>query len=97
LAVALFSNSGKADAYIQQGHLTNPQTLQPNRLELVGLLAEAFRQGICWAALDPTADHATKLYDLRSVLKAARTELQLAATRDPSRTSFPGKDAGEPG
>lgn len=87
LAIACFSSEAKAKAYAAANCSTAFTLVRPDRTTLIQLLAECFRQGISFAALDPTGSQARSIFRLREVLAAARESL--IATRQNLKGSQP--------
>ncbi len=75
IAVALFSVRDLAEAYAHANYSNQSQIIQPSRIELLRVLVECFRQGVRYAALDPSATQTRRIFELRQVLAAAKEEL----------------------
>ena len=79
-AVAFFSSEERAADYAQLNCPQPHSLVQFDQHALIRLLADCFRQGSRYAALDPTASQARQLFVLRDVLTAARSMLQNSRT-----------------
>ncbi len=78
-ALALFSDEPAAERYAQQyctDAATEYRVAQFSSIELVAVLAECYRMGMRWAALNPEGAAAQQLFVLRDVLAAARQRLR---------------------
>ncbi len=72
VALALFSDQAKADAYAHSLVGRSCNVIHPSQRELLGLMIQCFQQQIVYAVLDPTETQASRIFQLREVLKAAR-------------------------
>lgn len=73
-ALALFSDEVQASAYVRGLNTANCQVRQPTRRELLALMISCYQQQVLYAVLDPNAQTARRIFQLRDVLKAAQTE-----------------------
>ena len=74
-AIALFSDESQAIHYNELHCHAAGRVLQLERTAVIRLLMEVFRQGVHYAALNPTETGARQLFVIREVLQAARSEL----------------------
>lgn len=75
-ALAIFTDADTAAAYANEHCLGTTQLLQLNQSKLVQVFLDSFKQGLQHAALNPTADGARQVFELRTVLKAAQASLR---------------------
>ncbi len=76
-ALVMFSSRDQAQQYAQQYCTPASSVQQFSRIPLVKLLAECYRRGLRYAALDPGPTQARQLFELASVLLAAKVQLQV--------------------
>ncbi len=74
-SVALFSSEDKARQYVAESKIAKFAVIQPQPRALIQLLIDCYTSSIRWAALDPTPERASRVFELRQVLKAARDSL----------------------
>ncbi len=78
-ALVMFSSNDQAQQYARQ-YCTHASAVQQfKQIPLVKILAECYRRGLRYAALDPGPTQARQMFELASVLRAAKEHLQ--ATR----------------
>ncbi len=85
-SLAIFSDRATAEKYAQENLIpaapataSGVELWRPMRFEqaeLLRLMADSFRQGIRYAALNPSKSGARQVFVLRDVLKAARSRLK---------------------
>ncbi len=74
-ALAVFSTRTHAERYAGE-HCSPPATcMQLPEVSLLRMFADSYRQGVLYAALDPSDSSARQLFVLRDVLQAARQQL----------------------
>lgn len=71
-ALALFSDRDKAELYASQLATARRDVIQPSRRELLGLMIKCYQEQIQFAVLDPNTQSASRIFNLRDVLRAAR-------------------------
>ena len=77
-ALALFSGEVQANAYMRGLNSANCQVRQPSRRELLALMISCYQQQVLYAVLDPNAQSARRIFQLRDVLKAARDSFSVS-------------------
>lgn len=78
-ALALFTDQLAAERYAQKfcaDAATSCQLKQFSAMELLSVLAECYRSGMRYAALNPSGTATQQLFILRDVLSAAKTRLR---------------------
>lgn len=78
-ALALFTEQVAAERYAEQycaNTATSFQVMQFSSIELLSVLAECYREGMRYAALNPSGTATQQLFILRDVLSAAQTQLR---------------------
>lgn len=75
-ALALFSDSTRAEEYATTHIRGDWRVTQPARSALLGIMIECYQQQVRLAVLDPDEAGARRIFKLRDVLKAAREELR---------------------
>lgn len=75
-SLAIFADGVDAKAYAQENCTQSWRTAQLDRPALLKLLVDCFRQGIKYATLNPESSSARRVFVIRDVLKAAKTELE---------------------
>lgn len=74
--VALFSNEESAAGYAESFCQPEFMIKQFDRPAMLRIFVEAFKSGIEHAALDPQASTTRRIFRLRDVLKAAKSQLR---------------------
>ncbi|MEO8268681.1 MAG: hypothetical protein ABI557_03110 [Aureliella sp.] len=78
-ALALFTDQIAAERYAEQyraDEATSFQVIQFSATELLSVLAESYRVGMRYAALNPSGTSTQQLFILRDVLAAAQNSLR---------------------
>jgi hypothetical protein len=81
LALAIFSSRAKAEEYQQlsasaESDGVRTQLVQLAETQLLQVLMAGYRQGMRYAALDPSSNTARQIFVLRDVLRAAQHKLR---------------------
>ncbi|MEZ6150898.1 MAG: hypothetical protein R3C09_12300 [Pirellulaceae bacterium] len=87
-ALALFTDRLAAERYAEQfcaGAATSFQVKQFSSIELMAVLAECYRVGMRYAALNPSGTAARQIFVLRDVLTAVQKQL-LSRAREQGKT-----------
>lgn len=77
LALAVFTDKAVAEQYAAEFAAQQPWKIaSPEPVQAVRAIAECVRQGVIVAALNPAASKASRLFDLKAILRQARDKLR---------------------